>query len=116
MKRVLLISSLLLIASPAAAATYTATGLVNRVKIVNAATKTQSKLRVNLRSEAGDAKVMCKNGTTNIYVASVPAEQNDSIALVQAMLTAAMMSQHSVEIVSEWNGTYCEIQTVTFED
>lgn len=116
MKKIVIALSLLVTGTALAATPYTATGLVNQVKIISGATASTAKLKVTFRSETGTKKSMCKNGTTNIYEASVPADKNASIVLVQSMLTAAMMAQHSVDVVSIWNGTYCEIQTVTYED
>lgn len=116
MKKTLTILALLGICSTASAAVNTASGLVNQIQILNAATSNQAKLKITLRAETGDRKVMCKNGTTNYYEASVPASGSANIVLVQSLLTAALMNQHSVDIASEWNGTYCEIRTVTFAD
>lgn len=109
----ILAASVLLASGRADAAT--ASGLVDQVRVVSSASGSQAKLLVTMRTEGGNRLQLCTMGSTAIFDAGVAANNPQSIALVQALLTAALMNQRSVEVVSNWNGSYCEIDSVTFK-
>ncbi len=92
-------------------------GYVSQVSHVATATGSQGELHVKLHNGSGNLKfpvTMCTNGSTAHYHAYLPANTAaEYTAAVQALLTSAMLSMRKVSVATVWNGSYCQITSVT---
>lgn len=106
-------------AGPAlAVASQTSVGRPAQVSYIPIASGAQAELHVRLTMGKGVggqglAVVMCSDGSEDQYNAYLPANTDYvQLALIQSVLTFAMMAEKSVTIVSQWNGKYCQIYNV----